>query len=165
MKDFLQGESFAFMSETDRQFIYTFDEAMNSLGYDFGDKIGSGYCWGRWMLIYTKTGVKSKQVFARIYLREDGFVLRFFFSDIDNHREFIENAPSHIKEVFVGEYGKCKHCHNEKNGKCRFRKTYTIDGRLIEKCNGFTFEFHQPTLAGLPDYLALFSEFYPSRRP
>ena len=137
---------------------------MTQRGYDFGGKIGSGYCWGRFMIIYTKSGLKSKKVFARIYMREDEIVLRFFFSGIDNHRQYIENSPLHIKEVFVGEYANCKHCHNEKNGTCQFRKTYTIDNRIIDKCNGSTFEFHNPDLRQMHDYVTLFTEFYPNRQ-
>ena len=32
---------------------------------------------------------------------------------------------------------------------------------MIEKCNGITFEFHQPNVDKLKDYLQLFKEFYP----
>jgi hypothetical protein len=91
-------------------------------------------------------------------------VLRLFLNAIDKHRAYIEKAPSHIKEAFVGEAGNCQHCHNEKAGKCRFRKTYTLDDRLIEKCNGITFEFHHPSIERIPDYIALFTEFFPNRK-
>jgi hypothetical protein len=116
------------------------------------------------MLIYRKSGVKSEKVFARIYLRDDNIVLRLFLNNVDRHRGFIENAPAYIKEVFTGDQGKCQHCHNEEDGDCRFRKTYTIDGRFIEKCNGITFEFHDPGISKIPDYIALFTEFYPDRK-
>jgi hypothetical protein len=163
MLPILNEDRFSFVSPQDKRFISTYDEAMNQLGYNFGGQIGSGFCWGRFMLIYRKTGVKSDRVYARIYLQENGIVLRLFMSDIDGHRLFIENAPWHIKEVFVGEAGRCKHCHNQVNDDCRFRKTYTIDGQLIEKCNGETFWFCKPELARLDDYLALFTEFYPMK--
>ncbi len=39
-----------------------------------------------------------------------------------------------------------------------------IAGRLIEKCNGITFEFARPSLAAMNDYIALFTEFYPRKR-
>ncbi len=45
-----------------------------------------------------------------------------------------------------------------------FRKVYTIDGQLIEKCNGNAFYFHQPRLDQLPDFIALFREFYPGKK-
>ncbi len=127
MKGLLREERFDYISEPDKAFILAFDDEMTRLGYDFGRKIGSGYCWGKYMVIYTKSGVKSKKVYARFYLRDDDIVLRLFFSDIDKHREYLETAPAHIKEVFVGEFGACQHCHNSNpDGTCQFRKTYTL---------------------------------------
>lgn len=164
MHDFLQDEKFNCITDDHKAFIYAFDDEMDRLGYTFGGNIGSGYCWGKYMLIYTRAGVKSKQVVARIYIRENSLVLRLFLNGVDQHRGFIEGAPVFIKEVFTGDHGRCQHCHNEKDGKCRFRKSYTVDGVLIEKCNGFTFEFHEPTLEKLPQYLALFTEFFPARK-
>jgi hypothetical protein len=164
MDNFLQDARFDYLSRDDKAFILAFDGEMARLGYDFGGKIGSGYCWGRHMLIYTKSGVKSKNVYARVYLRDTCIVLRMFFSKIDDQRAYIENAPAYIKEVFTGEHGMCQHCHNKKaDGTCMFRKSYTLDGRLIEKCSGVTFEFHDPNLRKLDDYIALFGEFYPRR--
>ena len=113
------------------------------------------------MLIYRKTNVKTTTVYARIYIREKSVVLRMFLNAIDKHRQFIENEPAYIKEVFAGNYGNCKHCHNEKDGWCQFRKVYTLDGEYIEKCNGYTFEFHEPTVQRTPDYITLFTEFFP----
>lgn len=162
--DMLSEPRFDFISPEDKGFIRAFDDAMHYLGYDFGSQIGSGYCWGRYMLIYAKTGAKSKKVTARIYLRDGGIVLRLFLNDIDKHRVYIENTPAYIKEVFTGEQAKCEHCHNDKGGTCKFRKTYTLAGCLYEKCNGITFEFHNPSLEKLPDYLGLFTEFYPDKR-
>ena len=160
MKDILKEARFNFMSDTDKKFIIAFDNEINKLGYSFGGNIGSGYCWGKYMIIYTKTNVKSKKVFARIYIRENSIVLRLYFSKIDAHHEFIKNAPEHIKEVFMGDYGNCPRCHNDKKGVCKFRKTYTIYNQLKEKCNGKTFEFYNPSIDKLPDYMELFSEFY-----
>jgi hypothetical protein len=164
MNDILKEERFNFVVNHDREFILAFNDEMDRLGYTFGNKIGSGYCWGKYMLIYMKSGVKSKKVFARIYIREESIVLRLFLNGIDKHRKYIENAPTHIKAVFVGEHTNCQYCHNDKDGVCRFRKTYTIDDHLIEKCNGVTFEFHDPGVHKIPDYMALFMEFYPSRK-
>lgn len=164
MDDFLQEERFGFISDADKAFIYAFNEAMTRLGYDFGETIGSGYCWGKYMLIYRRTGVKSKNVYARIYIREHSIAVRLFLNDIDKHRQFIENAPPHIKEAFVGKFGDCRYDRVDADGGCKFRKSYTIDGRLIEKCNGETFEFRDPNLHGVDDYLALFTEFNPPKR-
>ena len=164
MNELLREARFDFIANDNKGFILAFHDEMTRLGYDFGDKIGSGYCWGRYMIIYTKSGGKSKKVFARLYIREESIVLRLFFSAIDKHRDYIENAPSHIKEVFVGDHGNCKHCHNDKDGVCKFRKTYTLENRLIEKCNGLTFEFYDPSLQRLVDYMGLFTEFYPKKK-
>jgi hypothetical protein len=163
MKSIIHEPRFDFLSDRDKEFIISFDEEMNQLGFGFGGAITSGYCWGKYMIIYTRTGLKSKKVYARIYMREDCIVLRMFFSDIDRQREYIEQAPTHIKQVFTGSHGDCQHCHNEKDGGCRFRKTYIIDGRRIDKCNGIVFEFHDPGVEKLPDYLGLFTRFYPTK--
>jgi hypothetical protein len=164
MIDILKETRFDFVSQTDKGFINGFDAEMKKLGYGFGGNIGSGYCWGRYMLIYRKEGVKSEKVFARIYIRETGLVLRLFLSDVDKHRTFVENAPAHIRDVFAGAAGNCQHCENKKGGLCAFRKTYTMENRLIEKCSGVVFEFHQPGMEKLPDYIELFSEFFPARK-
>lgn len=44
------------------------------------------------------------------------------------------------------------------------RKTYRINGELMEKCGGIVFEFFNPAIDKLPDYLALFREFYPVKK-
>jgi hypothetical protein len=49
-------------------------------------------------------------------------------------------------------------------GRCQFRKAYTTDNHFIEKCNGFTFEFHDPNIAKLGAYMALFTEFFPKKK-
>ena len=65
MDDILKEERFDFISNDDKAFILAFNDAMTKLGYDFGNKIGSGFCWGKYMVIYTRSGVKSKNVYAR----------------------------------------------------------------------------------------------------
>ncbi len=164
MREILKENRFDFLSEKDKTLMVAFHDAMTGLGYDFNGEIGEGYCWGKYMVIYTKSGVKSKKVYARMYLKEEGVALRLFLSNIDRHREFLEKTPAHIKEVFTGDEGKCEHCHNEKDSLCRFRKSYTLGGRYIEKCNGKTFTFPNPGVGKLSDYINLFSEFYPSKR-
>ena len=154
-------ERFNIISEENKAFILAFDNEISKLGYGFGSNIGNGFCWGKYMIIYSKIGVKSKQVVARIYIRENSIILRLFLNKIDKHREYIENASSFIKEVFSGQHGDCSHCHNDKGGMCKFRKTYTLENNYIEKCNGITFEFREPNLEKLPGYMNLLKEFYP----
>ena len=164
MKNILDSESFDFLSDQDKVFIISFDKVMKQLGYDCGDAFEPGHCWGKYMLIYRKQNVKSKKVYARIYIRDNGIVLRMYFSNIDKHRRFIEESPDFIKEVFIGTHGQCTHCHNEKDGKCKFRKSYTIHDQYIEKCNGIIFEFWNPNEEKIEDYINLFTEFYPSKK-
>ncbi|HEX2946675.1 MAG TPA: hypothetical protein VHT96_12045 [Clostridia bacterium] len=161
----LAEERFSFISEERKAFITAFDDEINKLGYSCGGNIGDGFCWGRYMIIYWKNGVKGKHVAARIYIRDNSIVLRLFLNDIDKHRDYIENTKSFIKEVFTGEYGICRRCHNDKGGVCKFRKTYTLEDRVIDKCNGYTFEFGDPDLEKLPEYMDLLNEFYALKRP
>ncbi len=164
MRTILNEGRFDFISAGNKAFMLTFDDEMSKLGYGFGGKIGDGFCWGRYMALYRKVGVKSETVYARIYIRETDIVLRMFLNQIDKHRGFIEGAPEHIRSVFTGPRGDCEHCHNDKGGACKFRKSYTLEGRLIEKCNGIVFEFFEPSMDNLGDYLALFTEFFPMKK-
>ncbi len=164
MEGILKEPRFDFLSEQSKAFLCAFNREMEGLGYHFGQSIGDGYCWGRFMVIYRKRGVKSQQVFARVYLGENDIVLRLFLNHIDRHRAFIERAEPFILAPFTGKRGDCAHCHNEKNGSCKFRKSYMLFDRSIDKCNGITFEFFEPDLARLPGYMALFREFYPEKK-
>lgn len=161
MEELLKDDKYEFLSDADKRFIVEFDNKMNLSGYGCDGVIGAGYCWGKYMIIYSKKGVKNKKVIARIYIRDKSIVLRLFLNNIDKHRNYIENAPDFIKSPFVNDYGRCTHCHNEKEGACRFRKSYTLDGEHIDKCNGITFEFWDPDVDKLDDYFKLLGEFYP----
>jgi len=158
MKDILSEERFNTISEADKAFIIAFDDSIEELGYDFGGGIGDGYCWGKYMIVYSQKRVKSKNVIARILIRENDIILRLFFSNIDKHRAYIENAPEYIKSVFVGNHGNCS-CSPKKEN-CRMRKTYIVDGKQIEKCSGIVFEFWNPTVEKNVDYINLLAEFY-----
>ncbi len=158
MKALLSDSRYDFISMQDKRFICDFTDKLHTLGYSFGDAIGPGFCWGRFMLIYTKANVKSKQVAARIYIREEDIVLRLFFTNVSRHEAYIRGAADHIQGAFTAPYGACTHC---KGDDCRFRKDYTIGDVAYEKCNGRTFEFYRPTLARMQDYIGLFQEFYP----
>ncbi|MPM16836.1 hypothetical protein SDC9_63218 [bioreactor metagenome] len=78
MKSVLTEERFNIISDDNKAFILAFDEKISKLSYSFGGNIGSGACWGKYMIIYSKTGIKSKQVAARIYIKENSIVLRLF---------------------------------------------------------------------------------------
>ncbi len=160
MKNILSEKEFSFISDENKKFIVEFDKKILELGYGCDNSIGDGYCWGKYMIIYKKLGVKSKKIVARIYIREKSILLRLYFNNIDKHKEYIENSKDYIKEPFIGDNGKCNHCHNEKEKKCKFRKVYTIEDKYYEKCNGITFEFYEPTMEKLPDYINLLKEFY-----
>ncbi len=81
------------------------------------------------MIIYRKSNVKSKNVVARIYIREQSIVLRLFLNKVIKHSDYISETPDYIKSVFIGEYGNCKHC---KGDNCKFRKDYEIDALRLK---------------------------------
>lgn len=116
------------------------------------------------MIIYAKKNVKAKKVAARIFIREDGIVLRLFFSAaaVDGARDFIEAAPAYIRDVFLAGHGDCHHCAGKVS--CHFRKCYTLCGQQIEKCSGVAFEFWEPTMEKLADYVALMRAVYGKKR-
>jgi len=53
MDKLLKEERFNFVSKENKMFICEFTRQMYSFGYDFGGNIGSGYCWGKFMVIYS----------------------------------------------------------------------------------------------------------------
>jgi len=161
IEQLMKEDRFDFMKPEHKRFVCDFANALADLGYTFGDTIGSGYCWGKYMLIFTKAGVKSKKVVARIYIRQNDIALRLFFSDVTRHAAYILAAPDYIRGVFTGPYGDCKHC---KGDDCMFRKDYAIGGVPYEKCNSLTFGFAHPEAGSLADYIGLFKEFYPAKR-
>ena len=164
-KQLLEESRFDYISIEDKVFITAFDAALLERGWGIENNGHfKGYMWGRYMLIYCKLGVKAKKVVARIYIRDHEIALRLYFSNIDKHRIYIENAPVHIKDVFTGTHGNCSHCGNEHDGKCKHRKIYTIDSSVYEKCDGTVFEFGKPDLEKLPDYLVAIDEFYKNRK-
>ena len=151
-----------FIPESSKCFILTFDEAIREIGYD-SNGLERGYCWGKHMIVYSKGGERGKKVAARIYIRENAIVLRLFLTNIDKHKNYIEAAPDFIQDPFLNAHGECHHCPDRKEP-CKFRKTYSICNRVMEKCNGFTFEFQEPNMDRFPSYMALLKEFYPLRK-
>ena len=165
MESLLKEERFGIISDKNKKFIIEFTKQMKSIGYDFGGKIGDGYCWGHYMVIYSK----NKKVIARFFIRDKGIriwggkehiwekciVLRLFFTNIDKHINYIENAPSYIKLPFVNDQGLCSHCGE----KCHNRKIYTINGQQMEKC-GYVFSFTDPKIEHINGYVDILKEFY-----
>ena len=120
MENLLSEERFGIVSDKNKKFVIEFTKQMQSMGYAFGGKIGDGFCWGHFMVIYSK----NKKVIARIFIRDKGvriwggkehkwekcIVLRLFFTNIDKHIKYVENTPSHIKSPFINDQGLCNHC-------------------------------------------------------
>ena len=75
MEKLLKDKKFDFVSDQDKAFIVEFTKQMNSFGYDYGEKIENGACWGKFMIIYSQKGIKSKKVIARIYLRDNNVII------------------------------------------------------------------------------------------
>ncbi|MHB1314292.1 MAG: hypothetical protein ACYCX2_02255 [Christensenellales bacterium] len=164
MEEALKNEQYNFISEQGKRFLIAFDAAMNEAGYDCGSGFTPGFCWGRFMLLYAKAGAKSKKIAARVYIKEDGVALRLFLNGIDGHHAYIEHASEAVRDLFANRHGDCEHCHNDRGGLCRFRKTYTLFGKTHEKCNGIVFVFHKPDTEEIPDYIRLLEEFYPLKK-
>jgi len=162
VKELLSQQEFNFIKPHDKDFITSFDIEMNRLGYTCNGNIGNGYCWGRYMVIYTKAGIKSKKSYARVYIRDEDIVLRLYLSNIDKHGEEVGQAPEYIQEAFTGEYPSCDHCHDKTE--CVHQKRYTINGNSYEICDGKAFWFFRPNLVHLPEYLKLFTMFYPQKK-
>jgi hypothetical protein len=166
IQDFMKHEKYGFIKKTSKDFINNFDNIMSELGYTSNGNIGNGFCWGKYMIIYTKSGVKSQKSYARIYIQENGSLcLRIYLSNVDKHKEAIESTPEFIQKTFTNGFGACKHCHNQKEDEtCSHRKSYTIADTTYEKCDGFTFYFTNPDTSGIPEYLKLITTFYPERK-
>jgi predicted transcriptional regulator YdeE len=167
--DLLKDVSFNYITPENRDFIAAFDGEMWGCGYSAGNTIGSsrGGGWRAYELIYSKKGGNHGKVYARLLLRDPaGLVLRLYFDNIGKHTAYIENASPAIKEIFAGEAGICTRCGGKKpeDFQCKIRKSYTLAGKTIEKCACAAYMFAPPKLEMLPDYIALFDEFYPSKK-
>lgn len=161
VEDFLTERRFDGLCGPDKAFIVAFDKAIHDFGYDFGGAIGSGNVFSPMVIVYGKTGTKSRPCAARIYIRDTGIVFRLFLSKVDAHRQAVESAPAHIKQAFTGEKGACTLCWD----KCPSRPApYTIDGKTHQKCQHHAFYFDAPSVERLPDYMALFGEFYSKKK-
>jgi len=159
--ELLSENRFGAISQPDKEFIIAFDKAIGELGYDCENIITSGLTWSKFMIVYGKTGTKSRPCAARIFMKEDGTVtLRLFLNKVNKHRQYIESTPAHIKDAFIFTGGDCKSC----NSACAPGKGYTIDGQAMQKCNHSTFYFKSPSVDKLPDYLGLLLKFFPVKK-
>ncbi|MCL2407833.1 MAG: hypothetical protein FWC95_07890 [Defluviitaleaceae bacterium] len=151
----LPHEIFSIITSAQRAFILEFNNKMNELGYDYGGKVGGPSYECKYVLIYGKTNTKSRPITARVYISNRFIAVRFYFKDVDKHREYIENAPKYIKSAFAFKDGDCKNCSIN----CKKMHNYTIDGVAYSKCPWSTFFFRYCTLDMLEDYMALYSKF------
>jgi hypothetical protein len=160
LTELLAERRFNIVSENDKAFIMAFDKAVNELGYDCENTIGSGYSWSPLMIIYGKPGTKSRPCIARIYIHNEGISLRLFFSNINKHRVYIENAPEHIKSIFLGGHDcPCRPVCPHKG-----QKVYTIDDKNYQKCCHADFRITKPNIDELSDYIGILAEFYPAKK-
>ena len=162
LEEILLERRFNIISQPDKDFMKAFDKSMHDLGYDFGGNIVGNK--DLMVIVYGKTNSKAKKRPrpACVLIDNDGKAsLKLYLHKVDEHRPYIENAPSHIKEIFTSDRGKCIGC-NFRNGKCKYNvtKTYTIDGRLFNKCD---FTLTSLPRENIPDYIDLLSEFYPEK--
>lgn len=168
MKNLLSNEKYDFICERDKGFIIAFDDAITKAGYE-SNGINPYVCLGKYKIEYSKTGLKNKNYVARFYFRDSGIVLRLYFTNIDRHREYIENASEFIKNSFINNMGKCKQCDKNgggigKKGKCSFKKSYTIDNVLYKKCAGENYYFDKKDIESVPKYIELLKTFYPDKK-
>ena len=149
------------LSADDKAFISGFDKTMNELGFDCETKIVSGTAWSPMMIAYGKIGTKSRPCPTRIYLKEDGTItVRLYLNGVNKHAQYIENAPSVIKNLFAFEGGDCMSC----NSSCMPGKVYTIGGQAYQKCNHSTFYFNSPSAHIMPDIQELLAKFFPVKK-
>jgi len=162
LKEILAENRFKIISTPDKAFILAFEKAMNEMGYDFGgDIVGNKDLM---VIGYGKTGTKTRLCPACFLIYDNGNIcLKLYLHKVDDHRQYVENAPAHIRELFTNDIGKCNGC-NFRNGKCKYNctKTYTIGGRLFNKCY---FELTNLMVENISDYMALLAEFYPTKKP
>lgn len=61
--------------------------------------------------------------------------------DMDRYRDQIEKLPKNLRAAF--EYGNCKYCGFQGSTQeyCKFRISWTLDGRKHDTCNFFSFGF------------------------
>jgi len=161
LKEVLTEDRFNVISTSDKSFIIVFDKVINERGYDFGGAIGGNK--DLMVIVYGKTGTKTRPRPACFHIYNDGAIcLKLYLHKVDDRRQYIENAPAHIREIFTNNKGECNAC-SFKDGKCKYNctKTYTINEHVFYKCY---FELTDLAVKNIPDYIALLSEFYPMKK-
>lgn len=171
INELLVDSKFGFLNEDEKQFISVFNNKMKANGYT-NDGIQDYVVFGKYKIEYYKAGTKSKKVVARIYIRDGdekiaarwgghglGIVLRLYFTNIDKHRAYIENAPDYIKAPFTDSHSVCRGC----KGDCNRRKAYTLDGKAYVKCTDSAFMFEKPCAKNAFEYVNLLAAFYPTK--
>lgn len=169
--ELLVDRKFDFLNEDEKQFIAAFNNKMTETGYT-NDGIQDYVVFGKYKIEYYKAGVKAKKVVARIYIRDGdekiaarwgghglGIVLRLYFTNIDKHSAYIENAPDFIKTPFSDNHSVCRGCKS----KCSRRKVYAIDNRTYAKCTDSAFMFEEPSAKNILEYINLLTVFYPAK--
>ena len=174
IKELLMEKRFDFVSKKNKDFIIEFTDKIKPLNYYYDGSIGTGFERGNYQIIYTLNGIKnSRSVMSRIFIRDNcklnlwgkelefkkNNVLRLYFSNINKHIKYIENAPLMIKERFTNDSGMCKYCNEE----CYKRKIYTINGKEMVKCCDI-FEYIDPKLKDIDNYIGILTEFYGKKR-
>lgn len=112
MKNLLE-ERFHFISEVNKEFLLSFDEEMEKLGYGIYE-VKDAYPWAmnwigaKYMTNYKVKRLKTRKLVAHVFVKEDGIFLRLFAlknnvrtintrekarSVIAPHRAYIESAP------------------------------------------------------------------------
>ena len=165
IKELLATATFNFVAEKDKQFIIAFNDEMSKAGY-MNNGVQPYVVFGKYKIEYCKAGLKTKKYVARIYFRDNGIVLRMYFSDIDKSRDYIEKAPDFIKKPFIDGHSRCKGdgCKGMiVNNKCRYRKSYVIDGEPYVKCSESAFMFKKPDACNAKEYVNLLTAFYPNK--
>ena len=167
----LEHEKFNFLNKDEKRFVFTFSEEIAKLGYT-NDGVQNYVVFGKYKIEYYRPEVKTKKVIARIYIRDGdekiaarwgghglGIVLGLYFTNIDKHRAYIENAPDFIKTPFIDSHSVCHGCKS----KCNRRKSYTIDYKAYAKCTDCAFMFGELNIKNVLEYVNLLTAFYPGK--
>jgi len=170
LEKLLKEKKYDFITKENKAFILEFTKQIKTIDYDFDGDIRNGFERGNYQIIYSLNGIRgSRNIITRILIRDDcvivsggkevkfknGIALKLYFSNINKHIDYIINSPTHIKERFVNNSGLCKYCIEQ----CYKRKTWTINGKEIAKCNDF-FEYENPKIKDIEDYINILKEFY-----
>ncbi len=172
INEWLADDKFSFLNEGEKQFISAFNDEMIERGYA-NNGIQDYVVFGKYKIEYYKSGLKTKKVIARIYLRDGderiaarwgghgiGVVLRLYFTNINKQRAYIERAPDFIKAPFTDNHSNCRGCKDN----CNRRKVYIVDGKAYAKCTDSAFMFEEPAVRNVLEYINLLTAFYPAKQ-